>query len=188
VRQVYDLTSRLQSCLGPRLNLSYQSQSIWASLTHSYFSLFFFFFFSCFVQFILYSFSLQLFLSFSRRLLHTSRQKENKSPECKPMAQMAVKFKERKLGPVPARIYRKLPWKVCRFFCWKRVEQIHSQGTDHNSTITSPRIKPSNSLSTFCIRPAVLYDQLELICKCTLWNFGIIAKGQSVRLTEIAHP
>ena len=42
------------------------------------------------------------------------------------MAQ-AAKYLESKLGPpTPARISRKLPWKVCQFFLWKRVLQIHS--------------------------------------------------------------
>ena len=42
------------------------------------------------------------------------------------MAQ-AAKYLDSTLGPpAPARISRKLPWKVCQFFLWKRVLQIHS--------------------------------------------------------------
>ncbi len=70
-------------------------------LSHSLVLLFFVFF--CFLLcFILFSFPFP-FLVFYRRLpIHKSRQKE-KSPECQPMAQMAVKYKESKLGPRPLR-------------------------------------------------------------------------------------
>jgi hypothetical protein len=79
---------------------SFLPVSVYLGRSHSSFSLLFFFFF-CFVLFyFLFPF---LFPSFSRRLpVHKSRQKE-KSPEYQPMAQMAAKFKESKLGPQPLR-------------------------------------------------------------------------------------
>ncbi len=110
------------------------SFSVYLDRSHSSFRFSFvsFFLLSFFLSFFLLCFILLsfpgpfLFLSFSRRLpMHKSRQKE-KSPECQPTAQMAAKHEESKLGPpAPARISRKLPWKVCQFFRWKRVEQIH---------------------------------------------------------------
>jgi hypothetical protein len=46
--------------------------------------------------------------------------------------------------PAPARISRKLPWKICQFFRWKRIEQIHSQGVlkseKNNFSLASRRV------------------------------------------------
>jgi hypothetical protein len=109
------------------------SFSVYLDRSHSSFLFSFVFFFSSgFLSFFLLCFILLsfprafLFSSFYRRLpMHKSRQKE-KSPEYQPTAQMAAKYEESKLGPpAPARISSKLPWKVCQFFRWKRVEQIH---------------------------------------------------------------
>ncbi len=92
--------------------------SVYLGLSHSLVlqSLFLFFFFFFFFLFcFLFSF---LSSSFSRRLfMHKSRQKE-KSLECRGSRwQMVAKYKESKLGPrPPARISRKLPWKICQFF------------------------------------------------------------------------
>ena len=103
------------------LNRSYSSFSFFSFfVVFSFFALFHFLFFIFIFMFFLsplpfLSSSLSCCLS-----MHKSRQKE-KSPECQPMAQMAVKYKESKLGPRPLREFPEILGKNASSSCGREL-------------------------------------------------------------------
>jgi hypothetical protein len=103
------------------------SFSVYLDRSHSSFPFFLFFVFFFLLCFILFCFPFPFLVFFPPPTYAHVPEERKKRSECQLMAQLAAKYKENKLGPAPARISRRLPWKVCQFIRWKRVEQIHSQ-------------------------------------------------------------
>jgi hypothetical protein len=111
--------------------LSKFHRKVWSSsLTRSsgsfWFFLFFFLFLLCFI--LSSSFSFPFLVFFSPPTAHVPAERKKKVLGASRWPKWPPSSKKASWAPrsLRAGISRKLPWKVCQFFRWKRVEQIHS--------------------------------------------------------------
>jgi hypothetical protein len=103
--------------------------SVYLGLSHSLVLLFFFVFSFLALFYFIFLF-LPFLVFFSPLTAHVpAERKQKKILSVSRWPKWPPSSKKANWAPAPARSPRKLPWKVCQFFRWKRVEQIHSHGS-----------------------------------------------------------